>query len=114
MSTALQRIVGGGGLVLLACGLVIGRADTVAADPGACFIDRGVTDAVARCHEGDGTSVLEVECLGITLPATPDAQIVGPYSGTDSAPSSVGQPMRASCISSTALGINTRAFVSPR
>ncbi|WP_433662904.1 hypothetical protein ACQPW1_12625 [Nocardia sp. CA-128927] len=113
MSIVLRRIVGGGCLVVLACGLVVGRADRAAADPGGCFVDRGLTDAVALCHEGYGSSVLEVECLGISAPATPGGPIFGPYSGTDSVSTTVGQPMRASCVTSSALGITTRAFVSP-
>ncbi|MFI6165154.1 hypothetical protein ACIBCN_00060 [Nocardia sp. NPDC051052] len=108
----MRRIVGGGGLLVLACGLVIGSADA-AADPGGCFVDRGLTDAVALCHEGYGSSILEVECLGISVPATPDGPIFGPYSGTDSASAAVGQSMRASCVTSTGLGITTRAFVTP-
>ncbi|MEU7141263.1 hypothetical protein ABZ942_17550 [Nocardia sp. NPDC046473] len=114
LSTELRRIIGGGCLVVLACGLTIGRAHPAAADPGGCFVDRGLTDAVALCHEGYGSAVLEVECLGISVPPTPDAPIFGPYSGTDSAPTAVGEPMRASCWTSTALGITTRAFVSSR
>ncbi|WP_405161732.1 hypothetical protein OG203_36265 [Nocardia sp. NBC_01499] len=113
MRTVLRRIVGGGCLVALVGGIVIGTADPATADPGACFVDRGVTDAVALCHEGYGSSVLEVECLGISVPATPDAPIFAPYSGTDSAPAAVGQSMRASCITSSALGITTKAYVSP-
>lgn len=110
LSIVLRRIVGGGCFVVLTCGLMIGRAH---ADPGGCFVDRGLTDAVALCHEGYGSTILEVECLGISAPATPDGPIFGPYSGTDSASAAVGQSMRASCVTSTALGITTRAFVTP-
>ncbi|WP_194837511.1 hypothetical protein [Nocardia sp. XZ_19_369] len=110
--TLLRRTIGVGCLLVLTCGLVIGNANAAAADPGACFIDRGVTDAIARCHEGYGSSVLQVECVGISAASSPDGPIFGPYSGTDSVPSAVGQPMRASCMTSSALGITTRAFVS--
>ncbi|MFG1792403.1 hypothetical protein [Nocardia sp. NPDC049149] len=109
MSSTLRRIVGGGCLVVFGCCLV--TAAPAVADPGGCFIDRGVTDAVALCHEGDGTASLEVECLGISTPAGPGSPVFGPYSGTDSAPSAVGQPMRASCVADGMLGITTRAFV---
>lgn len=108
-----RRIIGGGCLVAFACGLVIGTAEQAAADPGGCFVDRGLTDAVALCHEGYGSSVLEVECLGISVPATPDGPVFGPYSGSASASAAVGQSMRASCVTSTGLGITTRAFVTP-
>ncbi|MFI9403518.1 hypothetical protein [Nocardia sp. NPDC052316] len=107
--TLLRRTIGVGCLLVLTCGMVIGTAN---ADPGACFIDRGVTDAIARCHEGNGSSVLQVECLGMSAASSPDGPIFGPYSGTDSVPSAVGQPMRASCVTTSTLGITTRAFVS--
>lgn len=113
MSTVLRRFVGGGCLIVLACGTMLARADRATADPGGCYVDRGLTDAVALCHEGYGSTVLEVECLGISVPATPDSPIFGPYPGTDSPAAAVGQSMRASCVTTTALGITTRAFVSP-
>ncbi|QIS02445.1 hypothetical protein F5X71_09015 [Nocardia brasiliensis] len=114
MSILLKRIGGGGCLVTLASGLLIAGSGSAQGDPGACYIDQGLTDAVARCHDGDGASVLEIECVGLMTPSTPDGQIFGAYSGTDSVPSPVGQPMRASCISDDTLGFTTRAFVTPK
>ncbi|MGW4844134.1 hypothetical protein [Nocardia brasiliensis] len=114
MRTLLRRIGGGGCLVALASGLLIVGSGSAQADPEACYVEPGITDAVARCHDGDSASALEVECLGLMTPSTPDGPIFGAYSGTESVPSAVGQPMRASCISDDTLGITTRAFVTPR
>ncbi|PXX60187.1 hypothetical protein DFR70_11027 [Nocardia tenerifensis] len=97
---------------MLASGVAVRPAES-AADPGACFIDRGLTDAIALCHNGDGSSVLEVECLGISALSTPGGPILGQYPGVGSAPSVAGQPMRASCWTSSTMGITTRAFVAP-
>ncbi|MER7450745.1 hypothetical protein ABTW96_10705 [Nocardia beijingensis] len=110
----MKRRVGAGTVVsLLAGGLVWVGAGPAAAEPEGCYVDRGVTDAAALCHSGEGASVLEAECLGFFLPSERSAPVFGYYSGFESRQTPVGKPMRATCVSEGAVGVATLAFIVP-
>ncbi|MEU7765551.1 hypothetical protein AB0B25_10575 [Nocardia sp. NPDC049190] len=113
MHTMMRRLSGGGGLLILAGGLVFAGSGPAAAAPTGCFVDRGLTDAAALCHGGEGASVLEAECLGFFVPQGESAPVFGRYSGFESQRTPVGRAMRVTCISDHALGIATTAFVIP-
>ncbi|MGK8489495.1 hypothetical protein [Nocardia asiatica] len=112
MHTMMRRMGTGVGL-LLSTGVVWLGAGPAAAEPTGCYVDRGVTDAAARCHSGEGASVLEAECFGFFLPSVRSGPVFGYYSGFESQETPVGKPMRVTCVADGAVGIATLAFVVP-
>ncbi|MEU6189782.1 hypothetical protein [Nocardia sp. NPDC047038] len=113
MHTMMRRVGAGTVLLFLAGGLAWLGAGSAAAEPAGCYVDRGVTDAAALCHSGEGASVLEAECLGFFLPSERSGPVFGYYSGFESRQTPVGKPMRATCVADGAVGIATLAFVVP-
>ncbi|MBF6189855.1 hypothetical protein [Nocardia implantans] len=113
MHTMKRQLGAGAVLSFLAGGLVCAGAGPAAAEPGGCYVDRGVTDAAALCHSGEGASVLEAECLGFFLPSERSTPVFGYYSGFESRQTPVGKPMRVTCVSEGAVGIATLAFIVP-
>ncbi|MGO4616379.1 hypothetical protein AB4305_19080 [Nocardia sp. 2YAB30] len=113
MHTTMRRISGGGGLLVIAVGLVLTGAGPASAEPAGCFVDRGVTDAAALCHSGEGSSVLEAECLGFFVPPAQSEPVFGYYSGFESQQTPVGRAMRVTCVSDNTVGIATAAYVMP-
>ncbi|MGQ4619629.1 hypothetical protein [Nocardia sp. R7R-8] len=113
MHTMMRRVGAGTVLLFLAGGLVWAGSGPAGAEPAGCYVDRGVTDAAALCHSGEGTSVLEAECLGFFLPSAGSGLVFGYYSGFQSRETPVGKPMRVTCVSDGAVGIATLAFVVP-
>jgi hypothetical protein len=113
MRTMMQRVYGVSGLLLLAGGLVFVGAGPASAAPTGCFVDRGITDAAALCHSGEGWSVLDAECLGFFVPPAQSSPVFGHYSGFESQQTPVGSAMHVTCVSDTALGVATTAFVMP-
>ncbi|MFR9751584.1 hypothetical protein ACL02S_11160 [Nocardia sp. 004] len=105
------RVCGGAGLPVVAGGLVLAAAGPAGAVPTGCYVDRGVTDAAALCHSGEGLSVLEAECLGFYVPSAQSGPVFGRYSGFESKRTPVGTPMRVTCVSDSAVGVATAAFV---
>ncbi|WP_174184465.1 hypothetical protein [Nocardia barduliensis] len=113
MHTRTRRVGAGIGLLFFGGGLVWAAAAPAAAEPTGCYVDRGVTDAAALCHSGEGASVLEAECFGLVLPSVRSGPVLGYYSGFESKETPVGKPMRVTCMADGAVGIATLAFVVP-
>ncbi|MGQ4596526.1 hypothetical protein [Nocardia sp. R6R-6] len=113
MHTMMRRASGAIGVLALGGGLVFAGAASAAATPTGCYVDRGVTDAAALCHSGEGSAVLAAECLGFYLPPGQSGLVFGYYSGLESQQTTVGQPMRATCVSDGSVGIATLAFIVP-
>ncbi|WP_157106965.1 hypothetical protein [Nocardia arthritidis] len=113
MHTTIRRVGAGTVLLFLAGGLVWAGAGPAVAEPAGCYVDRGVTDAAALCHSGEGASVLEAECLGFFQPSERSGPVFGYYSGFESRQTPVGKPMRVTCVADGAVGIATLAFLVP-
>ncbi|MEV6322302.1 hypothetical protein AB0M45_14070 [Nocardia sp. NPDC051787] len=111
--TIMRRAGGAIGLLSLGIGFVFIGAGPAGAVPTGCYVDRGVTDAAALCHSGEGSAVLEAECLGFHVPPGHSGPVFGYYSGFESQQTNVGKPMRATCVSDGSIGIATLAFVLP-
>ncbi|MEU2038081.1 hypothetical protein [Nocardia niwae] len=107
------RRVGVGTVLLLFASSFVWAAAPAEAEPAGCYVDRGVTDAAALCHSGEGASVLEAECLGFFLPSERSGPVFGYYSGFESRQTPVGTPMRVTCVADGAVGIATLAFLVP-
>ncbi|WP_454199715.1 hypothetical protein [Nocardia sp. Marseille-Q1738] len=112
MHTIMRRAGGAIGLLSIGVGLVFIGAGPAGAVPTGCYVDRGVTDAAALCHSGEGSAVLDAECLGFHVPPG-SGPVFGYYSGFESQQTNVGKPMRATCMSDGSIGIATLAFVLP-
>ncbi|MBF6219527.1 hypothetical protein IU479_15575 [Nocardia abscessus] len=113
MHTMMRRVGAGSGLLFLVGGVALAGAGPAAAEPTGCYVDRGVTDAAALCHSGEGVSVLDAECFGLLLPSVRSGPVFGYYSGFESQETPVGKPMRVTCMADGAVGIATLAFVVP-
>ncbi|MBF6338366.1 hypothetical protein IU450_21070 [Nocardia abscessus] len=114
MHTMMRRVGAGTGLLFLVGGVAaLAGAGPAAAEPTGCYVDRGVTDAAALCHSGEGASVLDAECFGLFLPSVRSGPMFGYYSGFESKETPVGKPMRVTCVADGAVGIATLAFVVP-
>ncbi|WP_040775821.1 hypothetical protein [Nocardia pneumoniae] len=113
MHTMMRRAGGAIGLLAFGVGFVVIGAGSAGAEPTGCYVDRGVTDAAALCHSGEGAAVLEAECLGFHVPPGHSGPVFGYYSGFESQQTNVGKPMRATCVSDDSIGVATLAFVVP-
>ncbi|WP_330232435.1 hypothetical protein OHA40_08045 [Nocardia sp. NBC_00508] len=113
MHTMMWRVSVAIGLLPFGGGLLFAGAGAAGAMPTGCYVDRGVTDAAALCHSGEGSAVLEAECLGFFVPPGHSGLVFGHYSGFESQQTKVGKPMRATCVSDGSVGIATLAFVIP-
>ncbi|MGK8525313.1 hypothetical protein ACRS6B_28935 [Nocardia asteroides] len=109
----MHTIMRGAGLLVFVGGLVWAGAGPAAAEPTGCYVDRGVTDAAALCHAGEGKFVLDAECLGFFRPSVRSGPVFGYYSGFESQQTPVGKPMRVTCVADGAVGVATLAFVVP-
>ncbi|WP_378740940.1 hypothetical protein [Nocardia brasiliensis] len=70
-----RNVIGAALLVAGAATMPLVAAGPAAAEPRDCTLNRSPTGAAAHCG-GDGTYILEVDCVGLNLSGGP---ILGPY-----------------------------------